>query len=67
MSESEDEWQFSLEDLQEGDEEDGNVAGSFLPDEAIEPEAVSLENAVFVLLGVLLSGVVLVGFVLALT
>lgn len=62
-----DEWRFSLEDLEADDEDGGNVAGSFVPDEEIEPESISLENAVFVVLGALVAGVVLVAFVLALT
>jgi hypothetical protein len=68
-----DEWRFSLEDLEDdppaGAESDdgGNVAGDFLPDEALEPGDIDLENAVFVGLGVLIAGLVFVAFLLALT
>jgi len=62
-----DEWRFTLEDLEDGDEDGGNVAGSFVPDADIEPEAIALENAAFVLLGALVAGTVLLAFVLALT
>lgn len=74
MSESEEEWRYSLEDLEDepepADESDGsggNVAGSFFPDEELTPGDVDLENAVFVLLGAVLSGLVFVWFVVALT
>ncbi len=46
----EDEWRFSLDDVGE----DG-VTGSFGPAESIEPQEIDRENAVFVLLGVLLA------------
>ncbi len=60
------EWRFSLEDL-EGDEEDddsgGNIAGAFTPSEDIEPGDISLENALFVVLGVVAMLLVILGFV----
>jgi hypothetical protein len=68
-----DEWRFSLEDLEddqptgEGSDDGGNVAGDFLPDEALEPGEIDLENAIFVGLGVVLAGLVFVAFLLALT
>mgnify|MGYP006977847902 CR=1 FL=1 len=67
-----DEWRFSLEDVEEREAEEpaesgGNVAGSFLPDKDIEPGDVDLENALFVALGVVIAALVLLGFVLALT
>lgn len=74
MSESEEEWRYSLEDLDDdsepgatSDESGGNVAGSFFPDEELVPGDIDLENALFVLLGVILSGLVFVWFVVALT
>lgn len=73
MPEDEDEWRFSLEELEDeppaGGEpgEGGNVAGDLLPEETLEPGDVDPENAVFVALGVVVAGLVLVAFVLALT
>lgn len=76
MSEDDEEWRYSLEDLEddveaepaaESPESDGNVAGSFFPDEELVPGDVDLENAVFVVLGAVLSGLVFVWFVVALT
>jgi hypothetical protein len=57
----EDEWRFSVdevgEDPAERDEtertEDGNVAGSLVDEGQLEPESISLENAVFFLVGAL--------------
>lgn len=66
----EDEWRYSLADLETADDEDdagSNVAGSFMPDEKLEPGHVDLENAFFVLLGVVTAGLVVIAFVLALT
>lgn len=48
------EWRFSLEDLEDEDPE-GNVAGSLERAEPLEPQEIDLENAVFVLAGVLLT------------
>lgn len=48
------EWRFSLEDL-EDEEPEGNVAGSLERAEPLEPQEIDLENAVFVLAGVLLT------------
>ncbi len=73
MAEDEDEWRFSLEDLEaespagEDPDEGGNVAGDFLPDDSLEPGEIDLENAIFVALGVVVAGAVFVAFVLALT
>ncbi|MFB6083210.1 MAG: hypothetical protein ABEJ94_03070 [Halorientalis sp.] len=68
MSEGDDEggWKFELEDLPDeetpGDEAgadgdadggEGNVAGSMVPDQPLEPGSPSLENTAFVLLGAL--------------
>jgi hypothetical protein len=69
MSEADDEggWKFEIEDLpqddgeaaagtdeddDEGDEE-GNVAGSMVLDQPLEPGSPSMENTAFVLLGAL--------------
>lgn len=64
------EWRFSLSDLEDEDEDDegespGNVAGALGPSDDVEPGDVDLENAVFVALGVLAAGIVVLGFVLA--
>jgi hypothetical protein len=73
MAEDEDEWRFSLEDLEDDQPAEAepnkgsNVAGDFLPDETLEPGDIDLENALFVALGVVLAGLVFVAFVLALT
>ena len=69
MSEADDEggWKFELDDLpeDEGDEsaradegeaedgEEGNVAGSMVLDQPLEPGSPSMENTAFVLLGAL--------------
>jgi len=69
-------WRFSLSDLEEttddeeatgdeeshGDNEDsgGNIAGSFAVDEELEAGDISAENALFVVVGVVLA----IGFVL---
>ena len=53
-------WEFSLSDIEqrerEGDDEDGggNVAGSLTSDQPLEPGDIDRENAIFVLLGVLI-------------
>lgn len=73
MADDEDEWRFSLEDLEDEPpaatepDDGGNVAGDFLPDETLEPGEIDFENAVFVALGVVLAGLAFVAFVLALT
>lgn len=76
MADDEDEWRFSLADLEDeppaedapaAEPDRGNVAGDFLPDGTLEPGNIDLENAVFVVLGVLFAGLVFVAFVLALT
>jgi|GEM_PF-2493772 len=66
----EDEWRFSLSDLEDGDADDGDdeseagsgsgVAGSFSPSETIEPGEIDPENALFVVVGILI-GLVVVG------
>ncbi|AQL42180.1 hypothetical protein BV210_05395 [Halorientalis sp. IM1011] len=66
MSEADDEdggWKFELEDLpgeddpegdaDDGEGEEGNVAGSMVLEEPLEPGSPSLENTAFVLLGAL--------------
>jgi hypothetical protein len=72
MADDEDEWRFSLSDLEddqpaEDEQAGGNVAGDFMPDDTLNPGEIDLENAVFVALGVVLAGLVFVAFVLALT
>lgn len=60
------EWRFSLSDLEdEGEDSTGSVAGSLGPAGAVEPGDVDLENALFVALGVLAAGLVVLGFVVA--
>jgi hypothetical protein len=57
----EDEWRFSVDEVgdepADGDEteqtEGGNVAGSLADEGPLEPESISLENAVFFLVGAL--------------
>lgn len=64
----ESQWRFSLEDIDamQGDDEGGNVAGSLDHEQPLEPGEISRENALFVVLGVLLVVVfiaaVIVGF-----
>lgn len=50
------EWRFALSDLEETDDKDGesNVAGPIATQGPLEPGAIDRENALFVLLGVLL-------------
>ena len=64
-AEDDDQWRFSLDDLEdeESTEGEGNVAGSLATEEDIEAGDVGLENAVFVVVGVLLAMLVLAGFV----
>lgn len=61
----EDEWRFSLEEIDsmqengekaavDDTEEGGNVAGSLEHQEPLEPGDINLENAIFVALGALL-------------
>jgi len=53
------EWRFSVEEVGENDTEaekageSGNVAGSLVEEGPLEPESISLESAVFFLLGAL--------------
>lgn len=72
------EWQFSLDELPDsGDEDgdtadeaesgqtDGSVAGGFAPSDVVEPGHVNPENAFFVLVGMLLAGLFVGGFIAA--
>lgn len=68
--EDEEEWRFSLSDLEDDEQEKeeestGNVAGGLGPSGDVEPGDIDLENAIFVGLGVLAAGIVILGFVLA--
>ena len=47
------EWRFSVEEVPESANEDdeGNIAGTLMRDEPLEPETIDTENAVFFLLG----------------
>lgn len=52
------EWRFSVDEVGETTEsqeetEDGNVAGTLVHEQPLEPESISLENAVFFLVGAL--------------
>jgi hypothetical protein len=53
------EWRFSVEEVGEDDtdadqvEDSGNVAGSLVEEGQLEPESISLESAVFFLVGAL--------------
>jgi hypothetical protein len=64
---TEDEWRFSLEELddeaepaesgvneKEEDDEGGNIAGTLAHNQPLEPGDIDLENALFVVVGVLL-------------
>ena len=59
---TDDEWRFTLEELDdeaepeesEPDDESGNIAGTFAHDQPLEPGEIDLENALFVVVGVLL-------------
>jgi hypothetical protein len=66
-------WRFSLSDL-DGESADGaddadesgnsgNIAGSFRVDEELEAEDISVENALFVVVGVVLAVAFVLGFV----
>lgn len=59
-----DQWRFSLDDLDDADESDGNVAGTFAPEDDIEAGDIDRENAVFVFAGMLLALLVIAGFVI---
>lgn len=61
--EEDDEWRFSLSDLEDDDESTGSVAGSLGPAGEIEPGDVNVEHALFVALGVLAAVLVVIGFV----
>lgn len=53
------EWRFSLEDIEESqsdEDEAGNVAGTLSRRAPVEPEDIDVENAFFVLVGVLIAG-----------
>jgi hypothetical protein len=51
------EWRFSLDEIDarqgEGEDSNGNVAGSLERNQPLEPDDINLENALFVTLGVL--------------
>ncbi len=55
-AEEDGEWRFALSDLEEAnnEEEESNVAGPIATRGPLEPGAIDRENALFVLLGVLL-------------
>ena len=68
----ESQWRYSLSDLDdeasadEADEDEqsgGNIAGSFKVDEELEAEEISAENALFVVVGVVLAIAFILGFV----
>jgi hypothetical protein len=71
------EWQFSLDELPDSGSEhsdttdgaersqEGSVAGGFAPSDVVEPGTVNPENAFFVLVGVLLAGLFVGGFIAA--
>jgi len=72
---SEEEWRFSLEEIRaresggadaeadDGDgDEGGNITGAFSPAEEVEPGDVDVENALFVVFGVVLSLLAIAGF-----
>lgn len=67
-----DEWRFSLSDLEDDTEEtaDDNggegIAGTLAPSETIEPGEIDPENALFVVVGVLLAGAFAGSYVLLL-
>lgn len=67
MPDADEDWRFTLEDLESDEESESNVAGSFLPDDDLTPGKIDLENALFVALGAIAAGLVLVAFALALT
>jgi len=60
-ADDEDEWRFSVEEVgedaadgeptDEPDTDGGNVAGSLVDEGPLEPESITLENAVFFLIG----------------
>lgn len=73
-NEGSDEWRFSLDEVgeeteqaeaEEDDatetEDEGNIAGEFIPRGPLEPGEIDLENAVFVVLG----AVLVVGLIVA--
>lgn len=46
-----DEWRFSVSELDDEDDSEGNVAGSLMRDEPLEPGDIDPENAFFFLVG----------------
>ena len=71
-SDGDDGWKFSVEDVGpqdepdsnengDGAETDGNIAGTLDRNQPLEPGDIDLENAVFVVLGVLIVVVLIVG------
>lgn len=64
---ADDEWRFSLDDLPdsgEGDGQSGNVAGTLETRQPLEPGDIDPENAFFVLVGVCLVAGLIVGALL---
>jgi hypothetical protein len=71
MADEESEWRFGIDEVgpdaeaepDEHDEPKGSVAGNMDYEMPVEPEAVSLESALFVLLGVTVTLLVFARFV----
>ncbi|PSQ57100.1 MAG: hypothetical protein BRD23_08970 [Halobacteriales archaeon SW_9_67_25] len=70
-ADDQEEWRFSLADIEQRNadngetddsEEGGNIAGTLSPEEDIDPGDIDVENALFVLVGVALAVLALVGF-----
>ncbi|SDJ50352.1 hypothetical protein SAMN05216226_104122 [Halovenus aranensis] len=74
QDDEDDEWRFSLDDLDDGEvsetatdasgDGDGNIAGTLETRQPLEPGDIDLENAVFVALGVLIVVGLILGAVL---
>jgi hypothetical protein len=50
----------AIQPLDDDEDDEGNVAGSLIVDSAVEPQDITLENALFVALGVLLTTLLVV-------
>ena len=68
-----DEWKISVDDVgppahengeEPTDEPEGNIAGTLAHNQPLEPGDIDLENAIFVVLGVLLVVVLIAGAIL---
>ncbi|WP_336327537.1 DUF7312 domain-containing protein [Halovenus sp. HT40] len=69
-----DDWKFSVEDVspeekpdpqeEQNTESDGNIAGTLERNQPLEPGDIDLENAVFVVLGVLIVVILITGAIL---